>query len=152
MSHFTEIELQHCKDFISKLYAHPLSASYRKPVDPERDNAPNYDKIITEPMDLGKIREKLETNQYSKIDELKYDVDLVWKNSMNYIKKKQNILYQIALCMKEKCDKYFKSVPRSKVEEWELELEKANKRLQKHLNLTIPHESLVPRKLEYAIK
>ncbi|OHT00240.1 Bromodomain containing protein [Tritrichomonas foetus] len=151
MSQFTEVELEFCKKFIEKIMKHPLSNMYLTPVDPKRDQVENYFKIISEPMDLGIIKRRLDSGEYKNTEEFKYDVNLVWTNSMTYLKKKTNLLYQVAAHMKEKCDKLLKNIPKTRVDEWELKVEIANKRLQNHLALAIPHESLVPRKSEYAI-
>ena len=146
-----EVEFEYCRQFLDKLIKHPLSVCYLKPVDPAKDQAPDYFKVISDPMDLGKISHKLDSHQYSSAEEFKYDVNLVWSNSMKYLKKKTILLYQVALHMKEKCDKSLQNIPRTRAEEWAMKMQNANKKLHNHLSLSIPQESLVPRKPEYII-
>lgn len=146
-----DIEYEYCKQFLDKIKKHPLSVCYLKPVDPIKDQADDYLKVITEPMDLGKISDKLESHEYNNTKEFKDDVNLVWSNSMKYLKKRTILLYQVAQHMKDKCDKLLLNIPRTKAEEWAIKMQRANKKLHNHLSLTIPQESLVPRKPEYTI-
>ena len=151
MSKMNEIEFEYCRQFLDKIKKHPLSVCYLKPVDPIKDQATDYFKVISDPMDLGTISHKLDDHQYSSTEEFKYDVNLVWSNSMKYLKKKTILLYQVAQHMKDKCDKLLQNIPKTKAEEWAIRMQAANKKLNKHLSLAIPQESLVPRKPEYTI-
>uniref|UniRef100_A0AC35UBV5 Bromo domain-containing protein n=1 Tax=Rhabditophanes sp. KR3021 TaxID=114890 RepID=A0AC35UBV5_9BILA len=55
-------------------FAYPVSVA----------DAPEYDKIITQPMDFQSILIKIEKNQYAKIQEMSYDVNLIAENAMTY--------------------------------------------------------------------
>eukprot|EP00924_Labyrinthula_sp_SR-Ha-C_P013817 snap_masked-scaffold_5-processed-gene-14.22-mRNA-1 protein AED:0.37 eAED:0.37 QI:0/-1/0/1/-1/1/1/0/1300 len=57
---------------------------FNEPVDVVKFNIPHYAKVISEPMDLGTIRNKLEERRYSSISEFDYDVRLVFKNAMKF--------------------------------------------------------------------
>lgn len=152
MSRMNEIERNYCREFLDKILKHPLSICYLRPVNPEIDEAKDYFDIITEPMDLGKINARFNENYYITVEDFKKDINLVWTNSMTYLKKKTHLLYQVAQHMKDKCDKLLSNIPKTKEEEWSLKMMNLDKQLRKLLSNTIPQESIVPRNPEYAIK
>jgi hypothetical protein len=57
---------------------------FAQPIDPERDNVPTYLQVVQRPMDLGTVRQKLETDQYRTIQQWKDDVEQVWENSYHF--------------------------------------------------------------------
>lgn len=60
------------------------SRFYRYPVDPVKLNIPNYAQIITQPMDLQKMEEKLKAEQYQTVDEVITDFHLMVNNSLRF--------------------------------------------------------------------
>jgi hypothetical protein len=64
------------KYHISSLFAHP--------VDPIRDGCPNYFQMIQHPMDLSTVRHKLESGQYTTVEQWKNDVNLIWTNTVTF--------------------------------------------------------------------
>ena len=54
------------------------------PVDPDSLGLPDYWEIVNNPMDLGTVRQRLESGCYLSISELSEDVELVFKNAMMY--------------------------------------------------------------------
>ncbi len=40
---------------------------FQEPVDPKRDNAPDYNQIIAEPMDLSTVKQRLNTHYYHRM-------------------------------------------------------------------------------------
>lgn len=73
-----------CKDVMEKLQSYRISRMFAQPVDPERDNCPNYFEVIQCPMDIGTVNKKLDTNQYSTVEQWKSDVEQIWKNTILY--------------------------------------------------------------------
>ena len=63
MGELTPIELAYIKEKTEALYDHPLACIFRHPVDPEHD-APDYLDVISHPMDLGTVKEKLNKGGY----------------------------------------------------------------------------------------
>jgi hypothetical protein len=57
---------------------------FAQPVDPERDGCPDYYDVVTQPMDLGTVHQKIEENAYKSVAEWKSDVNLIWANSLLY--------------------------------------------------------------------
>ncbi|KAH8697694.1 Bromodomain-containing protein [Talaromyces proteolyticus] len=60
------------------------SRFYREPVDPIKLNIPNYFTVVTEPMDLSKIDEKLKKNEYTSVSEIVSDVELMTHNAVKF--------------------------------------------------------------------
>eukprot|EP01138_Halocafeteria_seosinensis_P008764 gb/GECG01008958.1/.p1 GENE.gb/GECG01008958.1/~~gb/GECG01008958.1/.p1 ORF type:complete len:1563 (+),score=226.99 gb/GECG01008958.1/:1-4689(+) len=54
------------------------------PVDPDALGLPDYWEIVKNPMDLGTVRQRLESGCYLSISELNEEVELVFKNAMLY--------------------------------------------------------------------
>ncbi|XP_059666477.1 transcription factor GTE12-like [Cornus florida] len=75
---------QQCSTILKKLTTNPSAWPFNQPVDPEKLNIPDYFSIISEPMDLGTIKTKLEKNLYSSAAEFASDVKLTFSNAMLY--------------------------------------------------------------------
>lgn len=60
------------------------SRFYKEPVDPVKLNIPSYFSIVTTPMDLSTIENKLKKNQYSSVAEITADVELMAGNSVKF--------------------------------------------------------------------
>jgi len=56
------------------------------PVDPERDNAPNYRKVITNPMDLGTLLNRVYLDYYKTPSQFWIDLGFVFKNCRKFNK------------------------------------------------------------------
>jgi len=55
---------------------------FHNPVDPARDGIPHYTEIIKDPMDLGTVKRKLISGEYSKEEDVKDDINLTFSNAM----------------------------------------------------------------------
>ncbi|XP_059666476.1 transcription factor GTE12-like isoform X2 [Cornus florida] len=75
---------QQCSTILKKLTTNPSAWPFNQPVDPEKLHIPDYFSIISEPMDLGTIKTKLEKNLYSSAAEFASDVKLTFSNAMLY--------------------------------------------------------------------
>ncbi|KAI9121621.1 hypothetical protein K1719_008654 [Acacia pycnantha] len=73
-----------CAAILKSLTSRPYSWVFSKPVDPVALNIPDYFSVISEPMDLGTIKSKLEKNLYSSAEEFAADVRLTFSNAMTY--------------------------------------------------------------------
>ena len=82
----TDEQKQSCIEVMQKLQEKSISTMFAIPVNPERDNCPNYNEIILHPMDLSTVNKKLNENSYATISDWKKDVDLIWSNSLLYHK------------------------------------------------------------------
>jgi hypothetical protein len=65
-------------------------ASYRTfscfvdPVDPLRDECPDYPDKVKHPMDLSKVRHSLEADRYVSVSNWRLDMSLIWSNARTY--------------------------------------------------------------------
>ena len=82
-----------CLEVMDRLFERRTSQMFAQPVDPERDNCPNYFDVVKTPMDLGTVRKKLTSGQYKTVSEWKDDVKLIWSNSNAYNPKKSLLSY-----------------------------------------------------------
>ncbi|KAL4872943.1 Bromodomain-containing protein [Aspergillus spectabilis] len=57
---------------------------YKQPVDPVKMNIPHYPQIITQPMDLGTIEQKLKNNAYQDSQSVVNDFHLMVQNSLTF--------------------------------------------------------------------
>ena len=57
---------------------------FNVPVDPEAQNLPTYYSIVTEPMDLGTIRDKLARGEYTSSNDLIRDIRLTFNNAKKF--------------------------------------------------------------------
>ena len=69
---------------MQELLSYRISLMFSQPVDPERDECPDYLTIIKNPMDLGTIVKKIESNSYQTVAEWRNDVHQVWENAYTY--------------------------------------------------------------------
>ncbi|XP_058084470.1 transcription factor GTE8-like [Magnolia sinica] len=78
------VVMKHCSGILKKLMTHPAGWVFNQPVDPVKLNIPDYFSIISEPMDLGTIKSKLENRLYLNAQEFAADVRLTFSNAMRY--------------------------------------------------------------------
>ncbi len=69
---------------LSNLKKSPHARNFQEPVDPKRDNAPNYHSVIQEPMDLSTVKQRLITNYYHRMQEFLDDLVLIFENCVRY--------------------------------------------------------------------
>lgn len=73
-----------CERLLLNIYCHELSVGFREPVP---SSVPNYYKIIKKPMDLKKVKKKLQlrnSQYYQSIQDFVSDMRLVFKNCAEY--------------------------------------------------------------------
>ncbi len=69
---------------LQKILDHQFGWLFRDPVDPVELGIPDYFDVIKEPMDLGKVKRRLESGYYTTIDNAAQDVKLVFENAIKY--------------------------------------------------------------------
>jgi len=77
-------ELIECRHLLSEFMRRPETEPFNEPVDWKGLNLPDYPLIITKPMDLGTVLNKITNNKYSSADQFAYDIRLVFKNAKTY--------------------------------------------------------------------
>jgi hypothetical protein len=74
-------QVARCLTVLDKLSSRAVSRVFARPVDPIRDNIPSYFALVSHPMDLGTVRQKLLENEYQTVAAFREDVELIWANS-----------------------------------------------------------------------
>lgn len=92
-------DMSQLKRLLALLSKQRTSAAFLIPVDPLRDNAPNYLDIIKHPMDLGTIKKRLKENKYTSVKGVLDDIALVWSNALTYNPDDSEI-YKYAMTLK----------------------------------------------------
>ncbi|KAG2834786.1 hypothetical protein PC112_g5948 [Phytophthora cactorum] len=78
------MSMKKCLSILKGLMANPKSAPFLAPVDPVALGIPDYFHVIKEPMDLGTIRNNLETGFYDSPSDFAEHVRLTFRNAMLY--------------------------------------------------------------------
>ncbi|GMF12269.1 unnamed protein product [Phytophthora lilii] len=78
------MSMKKCLSVLKGIMANPKSAPFLAPVDPVALGIPDYFHVIKEPMDLGTIRNNLESGIYTSPTEFAEHVRLVFRNAMLY--------------------------------------------------------------------
>ncbi|KAK9088172.1 hypothetical protein Scep_027254 [Stephania cephalantha] len=76
--------MQQCGALLRKLMNHQFGFLFNQPVKPSALQIPDYFDIISEPMDLGSVKKKLENGSYSSARDFAADVKLTFSNAMKY--------------------------------------------------------------------
>lgn len=73
-----------CIDITMALKQSPGAEMFNEPVDPKKQNAPNYYKKIRNPQDLGTILRRIEASEYESVTQWELDINTVWSNAVTY--------------------------------------------------------------------
>jgi len=103
-----------CLAITDYLISQQYCSIFLEPVDPIRDEVPDYFKIIKNPQDLGTIRKRLLNKEYKSISDWKRDMNLIWTNCEKFNGRDSILgeLSRFALMMFEKqCKKHLPYSP-----------------------------------------
>ncbi|XP_077594024.1 bromodomain-containing protein 3-like [Stigmatopora nigra] len=90
-------QLQFIKSVLFKaIYKHPFSWPFYHPVDAVALQIPDYHSIITNPMDLGTIKQRLDNNYYWSASECLQDFNTMFTNCYIYNKPTDDIVLMAA--------------------------------------------------------
>lgn len=90
-----------CLDIVSRLMKHPHAYLFNVPVDPVRDQCPDYFNVIASPMDFGTIKLHLENLAYPSPEVFAEDVRLVFQNAVRYNPRPEHYVHIAALQLSE---------------------------------------------------
>ncbi|KAK9088210.1 hypothetical protein Scep_027292 [Stephania cephalantha] len=76
--------MQQCGALLRKLMNHQFGFLFNQSVKPAALQIPDYFDIISEPMDLGTVKKKLENGSYSSARDFAADVKLTFSNAMKH--------------------------------------------------------------------
>ncbi|XP_059301305.1 transcription factor GTE4 isoform X1 [Lycium ferocissimum] len=83
--------LKNCRALLERLMKHKHGWVFNQPVDIKALGLHDYFDIIKNPMDLGTVKSRLETNRYTSPKEFAEDVRLTFQNAMTYNPKGQDV-------------------------------------------------------------
>ena len=72
------------REVVESLRKQPEAKYFMEPMDWERLGMNDYLKLITHPMDLGTVLNKLKRYEYETVAALQADLDLIWDNAIRY--------------------------------------------------------------------
>jgi hypothetical protein len=76
--------LKQCSTLLKKMMSHKHAWVFNEPVDAEKLGLHDYHKVISNPMDLGTIKERIANGYYSSPTSFADDVRLTFANAMTY--------------------------------------------------------------------
>lgn len=102
----------HCEKLLESLMKDALAKLYfNVPVDPIALGIPHYTQIITEPMDLGTLKRRLENEYYDDVPQFHADLNLIWDNATHFNPPGTDV-HESAKVLKESTDKRIKKLPK----------------------------------------
>lgn len=72
------------KRLVNQLWRCNASQIFHKPVDPDRLGIPDYFEVVKNPIDLGTIKQRLNHNYYTTIQQVLDDIQLCFDNCLLY--------------------------------------------------------------------
>ncbi|XWS51369.1 hypothetical protein CRYUN_Cryun12cG0171000 [Craigia yunnanensis] len=76
--------MKQCETLLNRLMQHNFGWVFNDPVDVVKLNIPDYFTVIKHPMDLGTVKKKIASGQYSSPLDFAADVRLTFSNAMTY--------------------------------------------------------------------
>ncbi|OIW21874.1 hypothetical protein TanjilG_13743 [Lupinus angustifolius] len=76
--------LKSCETLLSRLMTHQYGWVFNTPVDVVKLNIPDYFNVIKHPMDLGTVKSRIASGEYSNPMDFAADVRLTFSNAMTY--------------------------------------------------------------------
>ncbi|EAY00015.1 Bromodomain containing protein [Trichomonas vaginalis G3] len=138
-----EFDFYYCQLLLTELMQSPMTIPLRKPVNPEKDAAPDYYEIIKKPMDFHTMKKKLNAGEYASIDNFYNDVKLICKNAEIFNGKK-SMLALVGEDIMKITNKWLKNKPTNADHEYFRILEDGSKDLDFHLEHAPPEISFTP--------
>lgn len=126
----TDTQYKYCVKITNKMSNFSIAEYFLCPVD--INEHPDYLNKVKKPMDLGKVLEKLESHQYSTLNDWKNDMNSIWKNAFAY-NEQDTVVYMIAEELQKKFKEMADLIPLSKDEEWVYKMKKIHNKFQRIL-------------------
>ncbi|XP_075661262.1 transcription factor GTE10-like isoform X2 [Castanea sativa] len=76
--------MERCKTLLESMMAHQFAWAFNEPVDVVKWNIPDYFTVIKHPMDLGTIKSKMASGEYTNLADFAADVRLTYSNAVTY--------------------------------------------------------------------
>jgi bromodomain-containing factor 1 len=119
----TKYQQKYLVEAIRKAKKIKAAAAFLLPVDPIALNIPKYIEIITHPMDLGTMEERLKADKYATANELWSDFEAMVQNSITF-NGQQHAVSQAGLSLKAYFAKLMQQMPKGDAAKGETKKEK----------------------------
>jgi hypothetical protein len=106
-----------CLNIMEKLMKLPCARVFLHPVDPERDDVPNYFQVVKHPIDLSIILKRLQNSEYPGISHWDKDMSLIWVNAEKFYQK-AHYMTILAYELKRHYDKEYQRVKVLRLLKW----------------------------------
>lgn len=121
-----------CLNLLQRLKKHQCAGPFLQPVDVEGLGLEDYYDIVTEPMDLGTVEQKLRNHEYTSVNGFAADVKKIWNNAFRYNAKGSEI-YKMTNEMSNAFEKMFKEIEHVSFNDTIRELEEKVKKYSKQI-------------------
>lgn len=122
-----------CIKVINHLFKWKLTVFFRRPIDPAKNEFPNYFQIIQKPMDLETVKKTLLDGNYPNIDSFTADLQLIFENAKKY-HGQNTIMWFIAEEILQWIEKMKEKLNLSSDEIWYNELVEIQKKIDVHVS------------------
>jgi hypothetical protein len=95
----------------------PCAKVFLHPVDPIRDDVPNYLQVIKHPVDLNLILKRLQNNEYAGISHWDKDMSFIWSNAEKFYQK-DSLMAILANQLRRHYDKQYQRVKVLRLAKW----------------------------------
>ena len=112
----TQLQHKHCMRTIQNIKRIQSSTAFRQPVDCVALNIPNYPSVITKPMDLRTLEEKLKDSKYPTVDAFTEDFNQIVQNCETF-NGRESTFTKAAYDMKASFDKNMSKIPGPEITE-----------------------------------
>ncbi|KAM0677941.1 hypothetical protein BDAP_001421 [Binucleata daphniae] len=106
----SKTQLKYCEDMLNKISKYQNAYPFLEPVDPVALNIPDYFDKIKNPMDLSTIKNKLKNNNYTKPEEVKEDMSLMFSNCYLYNPKESQV-HKMGLELEKQFNNLYNKMP-----------------------------------------
>lgn len=137
-----EYDKSWCQKLLTELNKMPITDPFKRPVDPVLDNAPDYLKVVTHPMDFGTIKKKLTNEEYLTVQSFIDDIKLICDNAKLF--NGEGSIYGL-ICddIQAEVQKFYCEKTNNARQEWLKNLNKAVYELKEHMTLVPADSSLI---------
>ena len=129
----TENQRKWCLKVINHLFKWKLAIFFKDPVDPEKDEFPDYFDIVKNPKDLETVKKTLLDGDYHNVDDFISDLHLVFDNAKLYFGK-DSVMWYIAEEILQWLNKMEKFANFSAEQVWYHELTEIKEKIEKHIS------------------
>lgn len=129
----TDEQRKWCLKVITHLFKWKLTVFFRRPIDPNKDQLPNYFQIIQKPMDLETVKKTLLNGNYQSIQSFISDLQLIFENAKTY-HGKSTVMWFIAEEILQWISKMEESLHLSADQIWYNELAEIQKKIDNHVS------------------